>query len=124
MTIQTILITGGAGFIGSHLCEHLVNRGETIVCVDNLGSGKRENIRHMEEKKNFVFIYFDVTDSLEKLEKELIPKNLPMLFQLDKFDNLLVMHVRQDDNFGQFVQSFFGLFLLLFLRVNQEHQNK
>jgi|SRR3989338_3567812 len=82
MTIQTILITGGAGFIGSHLCEHLVNRGETIVCVDNLGSGKRENIRHMEEKKNFVFIYFDVTDSLEKLEKELTQKKIGKIDQI------------------------------------------
>lgn len=68
---MNIIITGGAGFIGSHLCEFLVNRGENVICIDNLGSGKRENIKHLEKKDNFKFILFDVTKSLEELEREL-----------------------------------------------------
>ena len=70
MKMNTI-ITGGAGFIGCHLCEYLGNKGEQVICIDNLGSGKRENIKHLEDKDNFKFIEFDVTDSLEHLEKEL-----------------------------------------------------
>lgn len=82
MATQTIIITGGAGFIGSHLCEYLINSGKNVICVDNLGSGKRDNIKHLEQKKNFTFIQFDVTEDLEKLEKELKLKKIENLEQI------------------------------------------
>jgi dTDP-glucose 4,6-dehydratase len=66
---MNIIITGGAGFIGSHLCEFLLNKGDNIICVDNLGSGDRKNIKEFENKENFVFIEFDITKSLEEFEK-------------------------------------------------------
>ena len=66
---MNIIITGGAGFIGRHLCEFLLNKGDNIICVDNLGSGDRKNIKEFEEKENFVFIEFDITKTLEEFEK-------------------------------------------------------
>ena len=51
-----ILVTGGAGFIGSHLCEALLERGDDVVALDNLSTGRRENIGHLMENGRFQFI--------------------------------------------------------------------
>lgn len=59
---KNVLVTGCAGFIGSNLCEALVNRGWNVVGVDNLMSGHKKNIEHLEEKDNFKFIWADVRD--------------------------------------------------------------
>jgi nucleoside-diphosphate-sugar epimerase len=56
-----ILVTGGAGFIGSWLCEYLVGKGETVTCMDNLSTGSKENIKHLLSSHNFSFIEHDVT---------------------------------------------------------------
>jgi len=56
-----ILITGGAGFIGSHLCEYLLNGGHEVICVDNYYSGHKSNISHLLENKSFELIRHDVT---------------------------------------------------------------
>jgi len=61
--VKRILITGGAGFIGSHLCECLLNEGHMIYCVDNLVSGIFENIKHLIERKNFRFYECDIIES-------------------------------------------------------------
>lgn len=58
--MKTILITGGAGFIGSNLCEKLVERGDTVICLDNLLTGSQKNIAHLLARKNFSFINHDV----------------------------------------------------------------
>lgn len=52
--IKTILVTGGAGFIGSHLCEYLASRGDKVICFDNLSTGCLENINHIKDKIIFV----------------------------------------------------------------------
>ncbi len=57
-----IVITGGAGFIGSHLCEYLLNKGHEVVCLDNLVSGRDENLNDFFYHKNFQFYEHDVTD--------------------------------------------------------------
>lgn len=62
--MKRILVTGGAGFIGSHLCDALLERGHTVVCVDNLSTGRRDNIRHLKKNRKFVFIPWDVTQEL------------------------------------------------------------
>lgn len=80
--MMNIIITGGAGFIGSHLCEYLVNSGKNVICVDNLGSGKKENIKQLEQKKNFTFIQFDVTEDLEKLEHSIKTKGITKIDQI------------------------------------------
>ncbi|MBT4209721.1 MAG: NAD-dependent epimerase/dehydratase family protein [Candidatus Komeilibacteria bacterium] len=62
---KNILILGGAGFIGSHLCEELVKRGDNVVCVDNFVSSDVENIRSLLEYPNFEFIRHDIAEDLE-----------------------------------------------------------
>jgi nucleoside-diphosphate-sugar epimerase len=60
-----ILVTGGSGFIGSHLCEYLLKKGNEIICIDNLSSGKKENIKHLLRSKNFRFIEHDISEPLQ-----------------------------------------------------------
>jgi dTDP-glucose 4,6-dehydratase len=60
--VQRVLITGGAGFIGSHLCERFLERGYGVVCVDNLLTGSLENIDHLFTNDRFQFIKLDVTN--------------------------------------------------------------
>ena len=61
MNQQQILVTGGSGFLGSHLCDRLIERGEEVVCVDNLFTGAKANIRHLLAHPNFEFMRHDVT---------------------------------------------------------------
>jgi UDP-glucose 4-epimerase len=60
-----VLVTGGAGFIGSHLCDRLLDRGDEILCVDNLRLGKRRNIRHLENSPHFQFVELDVLNEVD-----------------------------------------------------------
>lgn len=61
MLHKKILVTGGAGFLGSHLCERLLNRGNEVLCVDNLFTGTKQNITHLLGNPNFEFMRHDVT---------------------------------------------------------------
>ena len=58
---KRILVTGGSGFIGSHLCTRLINSGCDVLCLDNLYSGEKENIAHLLESPYFEFVRHDVT---------------------------------------------------------------
>jgi len=58
---QKILITGGAGFIGSHLCERLLDEGHDVLCVDNYFTGTKDNIAHLMENQQFELMRHDVT---------------------------------------------------------------
>lgn len=60
-----ILVTGGAGFIGSHLCERLLQDGHDIICIDNLITGSSKNIEHLISRDNFKFIQHDVTKHID-----------------------------------------------------------
>lgn len=57
---RRVVVTGGAGFLGSHLCDALINRGDEVICVDNLASGSRDNIRHLEQSPQFLFSLHDI----------------------------------------------------------------
>ncbi len=61
---KRILVTGGAGFLGSHLCERLVAAGEDVICVDNLFTSQKRNIAHLLAAPNFEFVRHDVTHPL------------------------------------------------------------
>ena len=71
--MQTVLIAGGAGFIGSHLSESFLNDGYKVICVDNLITGDKGNISHLQDNPNYTFIEADVTkNSLEVEGPDLI----------------------------------------------------
>jgi len=56
------LVTGGAGFLGSHLCDHLLDRGFEVICMDNLITGDLANVEHLFANERFRFIKYDVTN--------------------------------------------------------------
>ena len=62
--MNRVLVTGGAGFLGSNLCDRLIQEGNEVICVDNLYTGSKENIRHLLEHPNFEFIRHDVIQPL------------------------------------------------------------
>lgn len=62
--MKTVLVTGGAGFLGSHLCEYLLSKGEKVICVDNLFTGSKNNILHLVDNPNFKFLNHDIIDPL------------------------------------------------------------
>ncbi|HOG18688.1 MAG TPA: SDR family oxidoreductase [Syntrophales bacterium] len=72
--MQRILVTGGAGFLGSHLCDRLVAEGHDVVCVDNFFTGSKENIRHLIGKANFELVRHDIT--------------MPIYLEVDRIYNL------------------------------------
>ena len=69
-----VLVTGGAGFLGSHLCERLLKDGAEVVCIDNLFTGQKANIAHLLANPNFEFVRHDVID--------------PFKFEVDQIYNL------------------------------------
>ena len=74
MTDKRILVTGGAGFIGSHLCETLLNRGDDVLCVDNFYTGARRNVAHLLDNRRFELIRHDIC--------------LPLYVEVDQIYNL------------------------------------
>ncbi len=62
--MSTCLVTGGAGFLGSHLCEELLARGNRVICVDNLDTGTLENIAHIRDPR-FLYLNIDVTEPFQ-----------------------------------------------------------
>jgi len=58
---KTAVVTGGAGFLGSHLCEKLLGAGHRVICVDNFITGRPRNLEHLRERDDFVFVEHDVT---------------------------------------------------------------
>ena len=81
-----ILVTGGAGFIGSHLCDRLLERGDKVWCVDNLRLGRRCNIAHLETRSDFRFIEMDVLNRAD----------LAALFANARFDAVFHMAANSD----------------------------
>ena len=61
----TVLVTGGAGFIGSHVCDGLIARGDTVLCLDDLSTGRRDNILHLGASPRFAFTEASVLDPLD-----------------------------------------------------------
>jgi len=76
-----MLITGGAGFIASHLASELINENNKVVCVDNLELGKKENIKNLMENENFSFYEMDVTDE-ERLMEIMNEHKIDFIFHL------------------------------------------
>ena len=64
MKMKRILITGGAGFLGSHICDRLLAQGHDVLCLDNLFTGNKNNIRHLIGHSNFEFVRHDITQPI------------------------------------------------------------
>lgn len=64
LMMNRVLVTGGAGFLGSHLCEKLLKEGNDVICVDNLFTGSKDNIRHLMTNPYFEFVRHDITEPL------------------------------------------------------------
>ena len=58
-----VVVTGGAGFLGSHVCDRLIERGDTVTCIDDLSSGSTDNVSHLESSGQFRLIHADVVDA-------------------------------------------------------------
>jgi len=71
---KRILVTGGAGFLGSHLCERLVNEGHDVICLDNYFTGRKKNVEHLMDIKNFELLRHDIT--------------MPIFVEIDQIYNL------------------------------------
>ncbi|MEC7357474.1 MAG: GDP-mannose 4,6-dehydratase, partial [Verrucomicrobiota bacterium] len=69
-----ILVTGGAGFLGSHLCDRLIDNGDEVICVDNFFTGRKENIAHLLPNPKFEVVEHDVIE--------------PFKFEVDQIYNL------------------------------------
>jgi nucleoside-diphosphate-sugar epimerase len=65
--MQSVLVTGGAGFIGSHLCDYLIDEKYKVICLDNLLTGSKKNVEHLLKNSDFQFIEADVTKPLDQL---------------------------------------------------------
>jgi nucleoside-diphosphate-sugar epimerase len=63
--VSRVVVAGGAGFLGSHLCDRLVERGDSVVCLDDLSTGTRENLAHLIGHDRFELIVTDVSDKVE-----------------------------------------------------------
>jgi UDP-glucuronate decarboxylase len=63
--VKTALVTGGAGFVGSHLCDRLIKEGFAVIALDDLSTGSRSNINHLMGRKDFRFVLQDVTNPFE-----------------------------------------------------------
>lgn len=58
--MATVLVTGGAGFLGSHLCDRLIERGDDVICLDNFFTGRKENVRHLLNHERFELVRHDI----------------------------------------------------------------
>ena len=81
--MKKILVTGGAGFLGSHLCKFLLEKNNQVICIDNFFTGKRKNLENLTEKYNsqFKVISYDITNTKISLDTK-IPENIHEIYNL------------------------------------------
>lgn len=85
--MKRILVSGGAGFIGSHLCTRLINEGHSVICLDNLFTGAEANIKHLQDNPRFRFVFHDIcfpyyADDIDEIYNLACPAS-PIHYQYD-----------------------------------------
>jgi dTDP-D-glucose 4,6-dehydratase len=85
--MRNVLVTGGAGFIGSHVCDRLVAEGHRVVCADDLSLGRRTSIAHLEGRPGFRFVELDVAGEADALRA---------LFDMNRFDTVWHLAANSD----------------------------
>lgn len=93
-----ILVTGGAGFIGSHLCDSLVQKGHEVTAIDNLSLGREENIAHLRCKRNFFFYEHDILDT-KKMKKNFSRGNFELVFHFAANSDIAQSFLQPDLDF-------------------------
>ncbi len=63
--MSRVVVAGGAGFLGSHLCDHLIGRGDSVICLDDLSTGSRDNVAHLFDNDRFTLVVTDVSEKVE-----------------------------------------------------------
>ena len=102
--MKRVLVTGGAGFIGSHLCERLLAEGNDVICLDNYFTGSKDNIRHLLDDHNFELVRHDVTT--------------PYHAEVDEIYNLAAMsHVKVSFDTPEYTANADGLGVLRILEA-------
>jgi UDP-glucuronate decarboxylase len=90
--MKKILVTGGAGFIGSHLCERLLNEGNAVICLDNYFTGRKENVAHLLNNTSFELVQHDVTSpfyaEIDEIYNLACPAS-PVHYQYDPIKTML-----------------------------------
>ena len=92
------LVTGGAGFIGSHLIDLLLTKGFEVVAIDNLSLGKKENIAHNLNNKKFKFYKENLLNS-DKIDAIFYTENFDVIFHLAANSDIAVSHSNPDIDF-------------------------
>ncbi|WP_432401140.1 UDP-glucuronic acid decarboxylase family protein [Wukongibacter sp. M2B1] len=84
--MKRILVTGGAGFIGSHLCERLLDEGNKVICLDNYVTGRRKNVKHLIDNRYFELIRHDITRPITMEVDQIYNLASPASFTFEKYD--------------------------------------
>ncbi len=79
---MNILVTGGAGFIGSHLTEYLLNQGHQVIVLDNFFTGSKDNLKHLEDNPNLKIIEHDIVDMLKRKKLDLEEFKIDQIYNL------------------------------------------
>ena len=107
---KRVLVTGGAGFVGSHLCERLINEGNDVLCVDNFFTGRKENVEHLIGNPYFELLRHDI--------------NFPLFVEVDEIYNLACpaspVHYQRPNSNNQD----FGCWLSEFTWIGTPHGSK